>query len=127
MEPLLEKGADVAEKDGSGRTALHLAVSNGRKTAVQLLLIETGADTSAKDSSRRMVLNYMVRGRKLEQARKLEWARDKEHEKRSENRSDRRTAPRQPESNRMLGSQLLRDYDTTQDPWTFKMASRFID
>jgi ankyrin repeat protein len=47
---LLEYGANVAETDDSGRTALHLAAQDGRSEVVRLFL-EHGAEAKAKDEN----------------------------------------------------------------------------
>ncbi len=48
VKSLIEKGADINEKDTSGRTALHYAVEGGHKDVVELL-IANGADVNVKD------------------------------------------------------------------------------
>ena len=48
VELLLSKGADVAAKTHSGRTALHCAAQGGHLDVVELLLSK-GADSAVKD------------------------------------------------------------------------------
>jgi hypothetical protein len=48
VQSLLEKGADVNAKNGSGATALMLAAGQGHQNVVRLLL-DKGADVNAKD------------------------------------------------------------------------------
>jgi ankyrin repeat protein len=43
VQQLLDKGADIAAKDGNGRTPLHLAAESGRDAVVELLT-DKGAD-----------------------------------------------------------------------------------
>ena len=45
---LLKKGADINARDQLGRTALHMAVSNGYKV-VQGLLLQNGAGINTRD------------------------------------------------------------------------------
>src|SRR5436190_1806753 len=48
VQMLLDRGADVAAKDQSGRTPLHRAAKNGHEAVVQML-VDRGADVAAKD------------------------------------------------------------------------------
>jgi ankyrin repeat domain-containing protein 50 len=57
---LLERGADVAAKDGCGQTALLRAARGGREAVVQLLL-EKGADIDADDGYGRTALDWSAR------------------------------------------------------------------
>lgn len=50
VQTLIEEGADVNEKDMSGRTALMIAANRGHTYVVQLLL-ERGADASVRDNN----------------------------------------------------------------------------
>lgn len=50
VQSLIEEGADVNEKDASGRTALMIAANRGHTYVVQLLL-ERGADANATDNN----------------------------------------------------------------------------
>ncbi len=81
---LLEKmeGADVAAKDGDGRTALHWAAMNGHKDVVALLLDRMeGVDVAAKDEYGRTALHCAAReGHKDVVALLLE-KRDHDHRK----------------------------------------------
>ena len=49
---LIEKGADIHEKNNNGRTPLHFATSRGH-TEIAMTLIEKGADFKARDNSGR--------------------------------------------------------------------------
>lgn len=49
VQSFLEEGADVNEKDASGRTALMIAANRGHTYVVQLLL-DNGADANLKDN-----------------------------------------------------------------------------
>jgi excisionase family DNA binding protein len=49
VQALIEEGADVNERDASGRTALMIAANRGHTYVVQLLL-ERGADANARDN-----------------------------------------------------------------------------
>jgi ankyrin repeat protein len=46
VEALLEKGANINDRDRTGRTALHAAISNGKVTLIPFLL-DNGADVDA--------------------------------------------------------------------------------
>ena len=48
VQRLLEKGADIAERDRYGQTALSRAAIKGHEAVVELLL-EKGADVESKD------------------------------------------------------------------------------
>ena len=50
VQSLIETGADVNEKDASGRTALMIAANRGHTYVVQLLL-ERGADAGVRDNN----------------------------------------------------------------------------
>jgi hypothetical protein len=55
VQLLVEKGADIDSKDGSGRTALLWAAEKGHKEIVQIL-VEKGADIDSKNGSGQPVL-----------------------------------------------------------------------
>ena len=48
---LLDRGADIAARDDSGRTPLHGAAANNTEPAVIALLLDRGADIAAKSDS----------------------------------------------------------------------------
>lgn len=50
VQSLIDEGADINEKDASGRTALMIAANRGHTYVVQLLL-ERGADANATDNN----------------------------------------------------------------------------
>ena len=56
---LLQHGADVGTKDGSGRTALHQAAQFG-KVEVVYVLLQHGADVGTKDSNGRTALQVAL-------------------------------------------------------------------
>ncbi|POM67723.1 Hypothetical protein PHPALM_16221, partial [Phytophthora palmivora] len=56
---LLERGADVADVNNLGRTALHDAVSNGQIKVISLL-VEWGSDVAASDNDGLTVLHHAV-------------------------------------------------------------------
>jgi ankyrin repeat protein len=62
VQALLEKGADVEAKDGSGRTPLGWAAEKGYEGIVKQLL-EKGADVEAKGGSGRTPLSWAARNR----------------------------------------------------------------
>jgi ankyrin repeat protein len=49
-ERLLEKGAQLESKDGTGRTPLSCAARNGHEAVVKLLLAKDGVDPDSKDA-----------------------------------------------------------------------------
>ena len=64
VEALVRAGADLAQTDGTGRTALHGAAL--RNPAVFPLLLRLGADPNARDEDGKTPLDYAVENRSLE-------------------------------------------------------------
>ena len=63
IDILMKAGADIDAKDGSGRTALALAVEYGTKETIKALLA-AGANVLTRDDEGRTVLDYRNRGLK---------------------------------------------------------------
>lgn len=57
---LLEKGADIAATDGSGRTALHRAVEFGQSETLKWLLENSSLDVNSQDGEGRTPLHRAV-------------------------------------------------------------------
>ncbi|TAL33477.1 MAG: ankyrin repeat domain-containing protein [Alphaproteobacteria bacterium] len=60
---LLEKGASLTNRDGSGRTPLHYALYRGGKTQVVQTLIDAGADVETTDKGGATPLMTAVNGK----------------------------------------------------------------
>lgn len=70
VKKVLEEGAVVDSRDGSGRTALMEALRRGRGPVAKVLLA-AGADIKATDNGGRTVLMYAASGGNLEMVREI--------------------------------------------------------
>ena len=61
---LIEKGANINEKNKDGQTLLHLAAENGRFEIVQLL-IEKGANLTEKTNKGQTALGVLKRSKNI--------------------------------------------------------------
>jgi ankyrin repeat protein len=61
---LLEKDADINDKDNGGKMPLHHAIIYGNKTVISLLW-ENGANMNAKDKDGKMPLHYACHSREV--------------------------------------------------------------
>ncbi|KAK6273140.1 PREDICTED: potassium channel AKT1 [Theobroma cacao] len=62
LQQLLKRGSDPNEQDNDGRTALHIAASNGSEHCI-VLLLEYGADPNIRDSEGNVPLWEAIMGK----------------------------------------------------------------